>query len=141
MLVIGSVEPHYFAGWTGGRKSVLPGVCGYETIVTNHSHSLSPASLPTALEGNPIHDDMMDAVELIVDEQFYSIQAVLDRGNRILLFVRKTKNDSRGQTAAYTFLGSATYINHEGERPMSITWQLDHPMPAELFDEMKTAAG
>ncbi len=83
VLIIGSVEPHYFAGWTGGRKSILPGVCGFETIVANHSHSLSPASLPTALEGNPIHDDMMDAVELVVDERFYSIQAVLDRSDRI----------------------------------------------------------
>ncbi len=83
VLIIGSVEPHYFAGWTGGRKSILPGVCGFDTIVANHSHSLSPASLPTALEGNPIHDDMMDAVELVVDERFYSIQAVLDRSDRI----------------------------------------------------------
>ncbi len=62
-------------------------------------------------------------------------------GNHILLFVRKTKSDSRGQTGAYTFLGPATYISHEGERPMSITWKLNHPMPAELFDEMKIAAG
>ncbi len=83
VLIIGSVEPHYFAGWTGGRKSILPGVCGYDTIVANHSHSLSPDSLPTALEGNPVHDDMMDAVELVVDERFYSIQAVLDRSDRI----------------------------------------------------------
>jgi hypothetical protein len=62
-------------------------------------------------------------------------------GNHILLFVRKTKKDSRGQTAAYTFLGPATYLSHEGERPMSITWKLDHPMPPELFEEMKTATG
>ncbi|MCD4690562.1 nickel-dependent lactate racemase, partial [bacterium] len=82
-LIIGSVEPHYFAGWTGGRKSILPGVCAFETIVANHSHSMSPASLPTALEGNPVHDDMMDATLLVADERFYSIQAVLDRNNRI----------------------------------------------------------
>ncbi len=83
VLIIGSVEPHYFAGWTGGRKSILPGVCAYDTVVANHSHSMSPASLPTALEGNPVHDDMMDAAELVVDERFYSIQAVLDRKDRI----------------------------------------------------------
>ncbi len=83
VLVIGSAEPHYFAGWTGGRKSILPGVCAYDTIVANHSHSMSPDSLPTALEGNPVHDDMMDAAALVVDERFYSIQAVLDRRDRI----------------------------------------------------------
>jgi hypothetical protein len=34
-----------------------------------------------------------------------------------------------------------TYVSHQGERPMSITWRLRHPMPAELFEEMKVAAG
>jgi hypothetical protein len=43
--------------------------------------------------------------------------------------------------APYTFLGPATYVTHQGERPMSITWRLHHPMPAELFEEMKVAAG
>ena len=52
----------------------------------------------------------------------------------------KKKNDRR-ETAPYTFLGPATYVTHQGERPMSITWRLRHPMPAELFEEMKVAAG
>jgi len=43
--------------------------------------------------------------------------------------------------APYTFLGPATYVTHQGERPISITWRLRHPMPAELFEEMKVAAG
>jgi hypothetical protein len=49
-------------------------------------------------------------------------------------------NDRR-ITAPYTFLGPATYEPHHGERPMSITWRLRHSMPAELFEEMKVAAG
>ena len=44
VLVIGSVEPHYFAGYTGGRKSFLPGVASYKTIEMNHV--LIPAILP-----------------------------------------------------------------------------------------------
>jgi hypothetical protein len=43
--------------------------------------------------------------------------------------------------APYTFLGPATYLIHKGERQMSITWRLPHAMPAELFEEMKVAAG
>ena len=42
--------------------------------------------------------------------------------------------------APYTFLGPAVYVTHQGERPMSITWNLHHPMPAELFEETKVAA-
>ena len=62
-------------------------------------------------------------------------------GTHVLLFVRRHKKDGRGETAAYTFLGPATYVEHMGERPMSITWRLHHAMPAELFEEMKVAAG
>ncbi len=62
-------------------------------------------------------------------------------GSHVLLFVRRHRKDGRGETASYTFLGPATYVSHQGERPMSITWRLHHPMPAELFDEMKVAAG
>lgn len=62
-------------------------------------------------------------------------------GTRVLLFVRRTRTDDRGQTMAYTFLGPVTYVSHEGERPMSITWRLQHPMPAEMFAETKVAAG
>jgi len=63
------------------------------------------------------------------------------RGSQVLFFVRRRHKDSRGETAPYTFLGPATYVTHQGERPMSITWRLHHPMPAELFEEMKVAAG
>ena len=64
-----------------------------------------------------------------------------ERGSQVLFFVRRRHKDSRGETAPYTFLGPATYVTHQGERPMSMTWRLHHPMPAELFEEMKVAAG
>lgn len=54
------------------------------------------------------------------------------RGSKILLFVRETKNDSAG-AAPYTFLGTANYVKHEGSRPMSITWKLDVPIPAKYL--------
>ncbi|MFV2074300.1 MAG: hypothetical protein ACC742_16865, partial [Thermoanaerobaculales bacterium] len=51
--------------------------------------------------------------------------------------VRRRHRDGRGETAPYTSLGPATSVTHKGERPMSITWRLDHAMPAELFEGMK----
>jgi hypothetical protein len=62
-------------------------------------------------------------------------------GSQILLFARNTAKDARGETSPYTFLGPAAYVSHIGERPMSITWRLDHPMPPEMFDETKVVAG
>ncbi len=77
IIVIGSVEPHYFAGYTGGRKAFLPGVAAYRTIEMNHKHALSDDAQPLALEGNPVAEDMEDAMALLKDLNVFSIQTVL----------------------------------------------------------------
>ena len=57
-----------------------------------------------------------------------------ERGSRVLLFVREFKSDRlSGGAAAYTFLGTATYVKHDGSRPMNITWRLDQPIPAKYL--------
>jgi len=61
-----------------------------------------------------------------------------ERGSRVLLFVREFKTDSlSGGAAAYTFLGTANYLRHEGSRPMNITWRLDRPIPAKFLKKTK----
>ncbi len=60
---------------------------------------------------------------------------------RALLFVRETQRDERGIAAPYVNLGEVTYRTHEGGRPMRITWELARPMPADLYQEAKLAAG
>lgn len=82
VIVIGSVEPHYFAGYTGGRKAFLPGVAAYSSIEHNHKMALSPEAKTLALEGNPVHDDLMEAMTL-VKCPVYSIMTVLDRNHEI----------------------------------------------------------
>lgn len=52
-------------------------------------------------------------------------------GSKVLLFVREFKNDIYGNTAPYTYLGTANYVSHNGSRPMNITWKLDEPIPAK----------
>lgn len=52
----------------------------------------------------------------------------------MLLFVREFKADRiAGGAEAYTFLGTANYVKHEGSRPMNITWALDWPIPAKFL--------
>ena len=60
--------------------------------------------------------------------------------SRVLLFVRDDAKDPLG-TAPYTFLGRARHVSHTGSRPIAITWRLDEPMPAELFQVAKAVAG
>jgi len=83
IIVISSVEPHYFAGYTGGRKSFLPGVSAYETIEQNHKLALSIEAQALKLQGNPVHEDMEDAVDALRDKKVFSVMTVLDKNHRI----------------------------------------------------------
>ena len=66
-----------------------------------------------------------------------------EQRSRILLFVREFKNNRQyGGAEAYTYLGTANYVSHEGSKPMSITWRLDAPIPAKyLRKTSKVAVG
>ena len=59
----GFIEPHFFAGFSGGRKSVLPGIAARETVHWNHNAEFiaDPHSRTGILENNPIHRDMVYA--------------------------------------------------------------------------------
>lgn len=61
----GFIEPHFFAGFSGGRKSILPGICSQKTVFANHCAKFiaSPKAVGGNLAGNPIHEDMVDAAE------------------------------------------------------------------------------
>ncbi len=62
----GFIEPHFFAGFSGGRKSVLPGVCDKTTVLGNHCGKFiaSPYARTGILEGNPLHIDMVAAARM-----------------------------------------------------------------------------
>lgn len=63
-ILTGDVCFHYYAGYGGGRKSVLPAVSGEEAIKHNHAMLLHPQAKTGVLEGNPIHEDMVEAAKL-----------------------------------------------------------------------------
>jgi nickel-dependent lactate racemase len=67
LICEGFIEPHFFAGFSGGRKSILPGICAEETVKENHSYQAiaSPHALTGVLERNPIHEDMVVAARRV----------------------------------------------------------------------------
>lgn len=66
LVAEGFIEPHFFAGFSGGRKSVLPGVCDQVTVLGNHCAAFidSPHARAGVLAGNPLHRDMVEACRL-----------------------------------------------------------------------------
>jgi nickel-dependent lactate racemase len=78
---IGNIAPHYFAGYGGGAKIILPGVSGRETIVKNHTMITDPHTVQGKLEGNPVYADMLEiARKARLDMK---IDVLLDMENRI----------------------------------------------------------
>lgn len=87
LVAEGFIEPHFFAGFSGGRKSVLPGVSGRETVLANHCAEFiaSPYARTGILENNPIHKDMLWAaraaklqyiVNVVINENKEAMYAV-----------------------------------------------------------------
>jgi superfamily II DNA or RNA helicase len=67
-------------------------------------------------------------------------QRYVNGTSTVLLFVREHQKDEFG-TAPYLFLGPVTYESHYGERPIALTWRLEHPMPTDFFTSASVAAG
>jgi nickel-dependent lactate racemase len=64
-ILTGDVELHYYAGYGGGRKSVLPAITDAESTQHNHALLLDPAARTGNLDGNPVHLDMVEAAHLL----------------------------------------------------------------------------
>ena len=77
-ILIGQVEPHIFAGYSGGRKSILPGVSAERTIVHNHKPEMlmHPLARVGVIDGNPISEDMEEAAAMVRPE--FAVNAILD---------------------------------------------------------------
>ncbi|MCP4569304.1 MAG: DUF2088 domain-containing protein [FCB group bacterium] len=84
VIVIGSVEPHYFAGYTGGRKSIVPGLCDVESTRRNHALAVSVEAQPTRLAGNPVAEHLNRLLDLAQLPPLFSIQVVAGRDRNII---------------------------------------------------------
>ncbi len=84
-LVIGDgyIEPHFFAGYTGGGKNIMPGVSGFETIKANHGAAMidHPKARAGVLKGNPIYEDIVEGARR--GGLDFSINVTLDPQKRI----------------------------------------------------------
>jgi len=83
VFVIGSVEPHYFAGFTGGRKSLFPGLTDMATIERNHNLANSLEAQPMRLSGNPVAEHLEELLSLVKLDKFTTAQIVMDAERNI----------------------------------------------------------
>ncbi len=83
-IATGLVEPHFMAGYSGGRKVVAPGVAHHETIRTFHSARFmeDPAAVQCNLERNPLHEEQLEIVRML--GQVYALNTVLDEHRNLV---------------------------------------------------------
>lgn len=82
LVAEGFIEPHLFAGFSGGRKSVLPGICDQSTVLGNHCSAFidSPLARTGILDGNPLHTDMVAAAKMV--GLSYIVNVIIDGRKR-----------------------------------------------------------
>jgi nickel-dependent lactate racemase len=134
LIVITSVEPHYFAGYTGGRKSFLPGVASYETVEQNHRLAMMPEAQALRLEGNPVHEDMVDALEVIKKKPIFSIQLVLDRHQNIYRVAAGDINKAFEKAVEWA---NEVYSVEIGEKVDVVVSVAPYPMDVDLYQSQK----
>lgn len=85
VIMTGTIVHHFFSGFGGGRKAVLPGVAAMETIRRNHSLMMNPDAQLGKLHGNPVYDDQMEGVRLFAKEhRMFLFNAILDAKKQFL---------------------------------------------------------
>ena len=84
-IALGNIEFHYFAGYSGGVKALMPGVSTPEAIQCNHSLMVSPDACAGKLEGNPVREDLEQALNFCPIH--FIVNAVLDEHKHIVYAV------------------------------------------------------
>jgi nickel-dependent lactate racemase len=82
-IVTGLVEPHFMAGYSGGRKVIAPGLAHAETITTLHSARFmaDPFASNCSLENNPLHEEQLAIVQML--QGAYAVNTVIDEKRRL----------------------------------------------------------
>lgn len=139
VILINSVEPHYFAGYTGGRKSLFPGLAGYQTVWANHALSMKPGSESLILSGNPVHEDLEEMLEVgIAGKQIYSIQLVLDKDHRVGFAAAGALSDTFARAVAVADKQFVLNIDRRYEVVVAVA---PYPMDCNFYQTNKAIQG
>ena len=135
LLSEGFIEPHFFAGFSGGRKSVLPGVCGYRTVLGNHCAKFisSPNARTGNLKGNPIHEDMIAAAQMA--KLRFIVNVVLDAEKNIVKAV--AGHPEYAHAEGVEFLKNKCKVSPQKKGDIVITSNGGAPLDQNMYQAVK----
>ena len=134
-IATGLVEPHFMAGWSGGRKVVAPGVAHHTTIRTFHSARFmeDPLAVQCNLVGNPLHEEQLEIIRMLGD--VYALNTVIDE-ERNLAFVSFGEIIG-SHLAAVAYVEAATRIPIGRRFSTIVTSAAGYPLDKTYYQTVK----
>lgn len=134
-IATGLVEPHFMAGWSGGRKVIAPGVAHHETIRTFHSARFmeDPLAVQCNLIGNPLHEEQLEIVRMLGD--VYGLNTVLDE-DRDLVCVTFGEIIA-SHAAAVAYVSEVTQIASPRKFSTIVTSSAGYPLDKTYYQTIK----
>lgn len=134
-IATGLVEPHFMAGYSGGRKVIAPGVAHEDTIRTFHSARFmeDPLAIQCNLDGNPLHDEQLAIVRML--GEVYAVNTVLD-DDRDLIHVNFGEVIA-SHLDAVDFVASSTRVPVGRRFRTVLTSAAGHPLDKTYYQTIK----
>ncbi len=135
-IATGLVEPHFMAGWSGGRKVIAPGVAHHTTIRTFHSARFmeDPAATSCNLQDNPLHEEQLAIVRMIGGE-ILALNTVIDE-QRNLVFA-SFGEIIESHHAAVAFVREATAVGVDRRFKTIVTTAAGYPLDKTYYQTVK----
>ena len=134
-ITIGFVEPHFFAGFSGGPKMVAPGLAGFETIMHLHNSDMigHPNSTWAITEGNPIHDAIREIAN--IEPVDFSLDVTLNKNKGITSVY--AGNMFKVHKACCDFSRSTSTVKVDHKFDIVITTNSGYPLDMNLYQAVK----
>lgn len=135
LVAEGFIEPHFFAGFSGGRKSILPGICSRVTVLGNHCAQFidSPYARSGNLKDNPIHEDMLAAARMA--KLAYILNVVIDEEKQIVAAF--AGDPEKAHEEGCTFLRSYCETAVGEKTPIVVTSNGGAPLDQNVYQTVK----
>jgi nickel-dependent lactate racemase len=134
-IATGLVEPHFMAGYSGGRKVIAPGVAHADTIRTFHSARFmeDPAAIQCNLSGNPLHEEQLEIVRML--GEVYAVNTVIDE-DRDLVHVNFGEV-IESHLEAVAFVAESTRVPVGRRFSTILTSAAGHPLDKTYYQTVK----
>lgn len=133
-ILTGLITPHHAAGYSGGRKSVLPGIAGGETLKIHHSFPIRPYEPVLGwLDGNPFHEEMVMAARMLKVD--YIVNAISNSAGDVIGVV--SGNFESAHSKGVEICGNSWIVSFNKKYDIAIVSPGGYPRDIDLHQSQK----